>query len=82
MYYIYECNLYLDFNWKNWRIVLYSSIENRALPIPFEFDKVIDIANPHISLRKYESETNKYTFWVSFFLPSEGMQPQSTVTPG
>jgi len=51
-YYLYECNLNVDFNWKNWRIILYSEVENRAVPIPFVFDKVIDIANPHISVQK------------------------------
>lgn len=74
-YYLYEANLNTVFDWRNWRIVLYSASEDRATLIPFNFSKVVDIANPHISQFSYNPSTNKYTFWVSFFLPGEGITP-------
>lgn len=50
------------------------------VPIPFVLDKVVDLANPHITI---ESKNGyEIVFQMSFFLPSEGMQPQSSATPG
>lgn len=65
-------NLYSDFDWKNWRIVLYGEKENQAIPIPFVLDKVVDLANPHITVESYNC--TEIVFQMSFFLPSEGMQ--------
>jgi hypothetical protein len=74
-YYFYEVNLNAAFDWKNWRIVLYSALEERAMVIPFSFNKVVDLANPHISLFEFNPTTNGYTFWISFFIPGEGITP-------
>ena len=30
-YYIYECNLYYQFDWKNWRIFMYSPSQRKAI---------------------------------------------------
>ena len=54
-YYLYEVNMNTEFNWKDWRIVLYSLKYNRAVQIPFSFDRDEDLANPRISLLSYNS---------------------------
>ena len=35
-YYLYEVNMNPVFNWKDWRIILYSPQVNRAIQIPFD----------------------------------------------
>lgn len=81
-YYFYEVNLNAAFDWRNWRIVLYSEKDDRAVQIPFQFNKVVDLANPHISQFDYDLTTKRYTFWLSFFLPSEGITPGSGAEAG
>ena len=79
-YYLYECNLNSEFDWKNWRIYLYSPKERKALPLNLVLDGVIDVANPHIS--KIYENGNSYKFLLTFFLPSEGIPPHSVAKPG
>ena len=79
-FYIYECNLQYDFDWKNWRILMYSPLEKRALPLNLVLDNVIDIANPHIS--KVGEDGNSFEFLLTFFLPSEGIPPHTSAKPG
>lgn len=67
-YYLYEANLYADFDWRNWRIFLYGETENQVMPIPFVLDKVYDLANPHINVQS--SSSSEIVFQMSFFLPS------------
>lgn len=81
-YYFYEVNLNAVFDWRNWRIVLYSAAEDRAMVIPFNFNKVIDLANPHISQFGYDATKGQYNFWVSFFIPGEGVTPGTGAEAG
>jgi hypothetical protein len=55
--------------------VLYSAAEDKVMVIPFTFNKVVDLANPHISQFGYDEVTKQYTFWISFFIPGEGITP-------
>ena len=48
-YYLYEVNFNPQFNWKDWRIVLYSERDNVAARIMFYFEGYEDVANPRIS---------------------------------
>ena len=41
---------------------------------------VIDIANPHITL--INKSENKYSYVLTFFLPSEGIPPGTIARPG
>jgi hypothetical protein len=50
--------------------------------IPFEFNQVVDLANPHISLLSRNATTNEYQFRVSFFIPSEGVKPGTGAKAG
>ncbi len=61
--------------------MVYGEREGRALPIPFVFDQVVDLANPHISMMSYDGGSS-YIFWVSFFIPSEGVKPGSGASAG
>ena len=81
-YYIYEVNMNKVFNWKDWRIVLYSERDNVAAEVPFSFGGDVDVANPHISLVNYNHSKNEYTFFLSFFLPSEGVPHGTQVKAG
>ena len=51
-YYLYECNINPDFDWRDWRIYLYSPAEKKAIDLGINLNGDIDIANPHISLFK------------------------------
>lgn len=81
-YYFYEANLNSAFDWRNWRIVLYSVKDDRAMTIPFSFNKVVDLANPHISQFSYNAVAKQYIFWISFFIPSEGVTPGTGAEAG
>lgn len=70
------------FDWKYWRIVLYSEKDNAAAEINFSFAGDEDVANPHINLLAYDAEKKVYSFFLSFFLPSEGVRPGTEVKPG
>ena len=70
------------FDWKDWRIILYSEKDNYAAEIPFSFRGDIDLANPHISLLSFDSDKNAYSFWLTFFLPSEGVKPGTEIKAG
>ena len=67
-YYLYEANLGEHFDWHNWRIVLYSEKDKRAVEVPLDVRGVKDFANPHISLLGREGQG--YKFGVTFFIPS------------
>jgi hypothetical protein len=69
---LYEANLNEKFDWHNWRIVLYSETEG-AVPVSLNLSGTLDFANPHIS--RAEVNQSSSIFWVSFFLPSEGVAP-------
>lgn len=57
-YYLYECNLNSEFDWHNWRIVLYSASLKTAKFLPLVLGGEIDLANPHITL--LEKKGNNY----------------------
>ena len=67
-YYLYECNLNSDFDWKNWRLFLVSLSEMKARALPLVLGGDIDIANPHITL--IDKVGSKLKFVVTAFLPS------------
>jgi len=50
--------------------------------VPFNFNQVEDLANPHISQLTYNATSKKYTFWASFFIPSEGVKPNTGASAG
>ena len=74
-YYLYEVNVNPSFDWKDWRIVLYSERDNVAARINFSFKGDEDVANPHISSFGGSQSDGSYVFYLTFFLPSEGVKP-------
>ena len=72
-YYLYECNLNPNFDWESWRIALYSPSLKQAKIMGLALGNDADLANPHITLKKKNS--NAYEFVLTFFLPGEGIKP-------
>jgi len=81
-YYLYEVNFNPQFNWKDWRIVLYSERDNVAARIMFYFEGDEDVANPRISAFGDRQNGDSYIFYLSFFLPSEGVIPGTRIKAG
>lgn len=79
-YYLYECNFSGSFDWKNWRIVLYSENPRAAKFLPLRIGGAEDFANPHITL--LSKNGNSYEFQISVFLPSQGVTPGVDAKPG
>jgi hypothetical protein len=79
-YYIYECNTNAAFDWKSWKIALYSPSLNQARMLGLKLGGDTDIANPHISL--VVKDGNSYKFVATFFLPSEGVRPDMEAKSG
>ena len=67
-YYLYEVNVNPSFDWKDWRIVLYSERDNVAARINFSFKGDEDVANPHISSFGGSQSDGSYVFYLTFFL--------------
>lgn len=76
-YYLYEAQLNSNFDWKNWRLFLYSVAEKRAVQLSLNFNGVNDLANP--SIAQYANSTV-----VTVFIPGEAITPDtsSAVKPG
>lgn len=70
-YFLYEANIGSKFDWKMWRIFLYSVKEKKACLLKLNIDGLIDIANPHVTLLKNSGKSYKYL--LTFFIPGEAM---------
>ena len=77
LYYLFEAQLNRNFDWKNWRLFLYSPDENRALQLNLKIDLVVDFANP--GLTQYPDRTV-----LTLFVPSQAIDPgvSTSAQPG
>lgn len=80
-YYLYECNLNPDFDWKSWRIFILSLAEKKAKMVPFNLDGAADLANPHITILKTEGSLFRSAV-ITLFVPSEAITPLVKARPG